>query len=57
MVDKPTVCPYCNGDGCVCACHEPVGELFGIEKEKHSQFDINVSDKEFEEILDELDEE
>lgn len=53
---KIVECPNCNGKGCECGCHESI-DFESIDK-MHSQFNLSgVSDKEFEDLLDELDSE
>lgn len=45
-------CPKCSGKGCECACHDPE-PLFENIDTMHPQF--NVSNKDLEDLLDELD--
>lgn len=44
--------------GCACGCHDPEPIFESEDKLTHSQFNLNnISDKEFEDLLDELDSE
>lgn len=54
MASSKPKCVFCNNDN-ICGCHsdEP---LYDTQYE-HPQFDIDLSDTEFEEVLDELDKE
>lgn len=53
-MNKIIECPRCDGNGCECACHEALD--FEPVDRMHSQFNlVNISDKEFEDLLDELD--
>lgn len=57
-MDKIVECPNCKGMGCACGCHDPEPIFESEDKLTHSQFNLNnISDKEFEDLLDELDSE